>query len=129
MTASLSIRQVIEAGPKMPSTDPAARARTESRAVSRSLSETKCAPFETNGDRSNPRVCAVYRNSASQSRPNVIALRNLLALGTRRLGRFTTRGQDHGLLNRLERLSHRSLKKRPMYNAAAFMFPFESVLF
>jgi hypothetical protein len=56
-------------------------------------------------------------------------LRNLLALGTRRLGRFTTRGQDHGLLNRLERLSHRSLKKRPMYNAAAFMFPFESVLF
>src|SRR5262245_25213288 len=51
MTASLSIRQVIEAGPKMPSTDPAARARTESRAASRSLSETKCAPLETNGDR------------------------------------------------------------------------------
>ena len=77
MTASLSIRQVIEAGPKMPSTDPAARARTESRAISRSLSETKCAPFETNEDRFNPRVSAVYRNSASQSPPNVVALRDL----------------------------------------------------
>jgi hypothetical protein len=37
--------------------------------------------------------------------------------------------RDHGLPNRLERLSQRSLKKRPMYNAAAFMFPLESVLF
>src|SRR5262245_20777232 len=73
MTASLSIRQVIEAGPKMPSTDPAARARTVSRAVSRSLSETKCAPFETNGDRFSPHVCAFYRNSASKSPPNVVA--------------------------------------------------------
>jgi hypothetical protein len=33
------------------------------------------------------------------------------------------------LLNRLERLSHRSLKKWPMHNAAAFMLPLESVLF
>src|SRR5215475_8880261 len=86
MTASLSIRQVIEAGPKMPSTDPAARARTVSRAVSRSLSETKCAPFETNGDRFSPHVCAFYRNSASKSPPNVVALRDFVALGTRRLG-------------------------------------------
>src|SRR6516164_8565288 len=86
MTASLSIRQVIEAGPKMPSTDPAARARTESRAASRSLLETKCAPFEANGDRFIPRVCAVYRNSASQILPNIVALRDFFPLGKRQLG-------------------------------------------
>ena len=50
MTASLSIRQVIEAGPKMPSTDPVARVRTKSRAASRSLSETNCTPFETESE-------------------------------------------------------------------------------
>ena len=81
----MSIRQVIEAGPKIPSTDPAARARTKSRAASRSLSETKCTPFEADGDRFIPSVCAVYRNSASQSPLNVVALRDLLPLGTQRL--------------------------------------------
>src|SRR5260370_9333347 len=85
MTASLSIRQVIEAGPKIPSTDPAARARTKSRAASRSLSETKCAPFETDGDRFIPPICAVYRNSASQILLNVVALQDLFPLGTQRL--------------------------------------------
>ncbi len=54
---------------EMPSTDPAARARTESRAASRSLSETKCAPFETDGDRFIPPVCAenmgILRNLVS----------------------------------------------------------------
>src|SRR5262249_35925448 len=49
MTASLSIRQVIEAGPKMPSTDPAASAWTASRAASRSLSETNAHLWKRTG--------------------------------------------------------------------------------
>ena len=114
MTASPSIRQVIEAGPKIPSTDPAARARTKSRAASRSLSETKCAPFETDGDRFIPPVCAVYRNSASQSPLNVIALRDLLPLGTQRLSvsPYHTRTRLR-FAETLERLLYRSLKRQP----------------
>src|SRR6266550_8547216 len=67
MMASLSMRQVIEAGPKMPSIDPAARAGTKSRAASKSRSETNRRPFETERI---PLALAVYATACATSHPN-----------------------------------------------------------
>jgi hypothetical protein len=74
MTASLSILQVSDAGPKIPSTDPAAPARTKSRADSRSPSETNASePFKFAGATAHIRCTSRLSNPATLIHPAAVA--------------------------------------------------------